>query len=267
MDKSKVGIIYQEMIEAIKLLPLEQQAKIYNALFEYQFAGQITDDDMFVKSFVLSHKTHLDNIIKRRKSNIENGNKGGRPKTQNNPTETQQNPIITQNNPSITELNPSITLSKKQEVKSKKQEIKNKKESKEIVAFSKATTPQGRLCEYFSERYKANTGFKYLSKGKDYIQLAKLVKDYGEDKVKRKIDWLETGCLHSGVFWFAKDINDFNISTLFTQWNYILPKLTDEQKKEEAKRKKEEETKAKVMAELAKQGIKLEEGGNDVSRI
>ena len=97
--------------------------------------------------------------------------------------------------------------------------------------------------------------------------LAKLIEEYDITQVKQKIDWLEVGCTHPGVFWFAKDINDFNIKTLQTQWNRILPKLTDEQKKQQAKRKKEEETKAKVMAELAKQGIKIAETAQNSTEV
>lgn len=80
----------------------------------------------------------------------------------------------------------------------------------------------------------------------------------------QKIMWLLMGCQHS-VFWFSKDINDFNISTLYTQWNYILPKLTEQQKKEQDKKRKEEEDRRRVKEELAKQGIVFdEEGGNNV---
>lgn len=137
----------------------------------------------------------------------------------------------------------------------------DKRERKEIKK-----SPQAEVFEYFAKLYKNETNIVYLGKRIDYINLAKLVKKYGKALVIQKINWLLVGCKHR-VFFFSKGMSDFNISTLTTQWDRILPKLTEEQIKEEAKRKKEEETKAKVMAELAKQGIKLEEGGNDVSRI
>lgn len=134
MEDIKVGVIYKEIIEGIKVLPLEQQAKIYNAIFEYQFTGQIVDDDMFVKSFILSHKTNFDNMKSRRETSIENGRLGGAPKGNQNARKTTQNnlkqPKTTQNNPETTENNlKQEARSKKQEVKSKKQEEINKKES------------------------------------------------------------------------------------------------------------------------------------------
>ena len=80
--------------------------------------------------------------------------------------------------------------------------------------------------------------------------------------VIQKIRWLLIGCRNS-VFFFSKDMTDFNISTLTTHWDRILPKLTDEQKREQEKKRKEEEQKKRVLAELEKQGIVLE-GGNNV---
>lgn len=134
MEETKVGVIYKEIIEGIKVLPLEQQAKIYNAIFEYQFTGQITDEDMFVKSFILSHKTNFDNMKSRREISIENGRLGGAPKGNQNARKTTQNnlkqPKTTENNPDTTQNNlKQEARSKKQEVKSKNQEEINKKES------------------------------------------------------------------------------------------------------------------------------------------
>lgn len=143
-----------------------------------------------------------------------------------------------------------------------KEEIKQKRvdrEKKKEVSKPKQITPQAKMCDYFAERYKANTGIDYLATKSDYSQLDKLIKQYGEQQVKQKIDWLEIGCTHHNVFWFAKDFTAFTVNKLHKWWNEILPKLTDEQRKEQAKRKKEAENKAKVMAELAKQGIKIAE--------
>lgn len=128
-------------------------------------------------------------------------------------------------------------------------------------------TPQAEVFEYFAEKYKNHTGIKYLSKKEEFVILAKLIAEYDITQVKQKIDWLEVGCTHPGVYWFAKDINDFNIKTLQTQWNLILPKLTDKQRKQQEKQKEEAERKAKVMAELAKQGVQVEDNttGNIVT--
>ena len=162
MEETKVGVIYKEIIEGIKVLPLEQQAKIYNAIFEYQFTGQIVDDDMFVKSFILSHKTNFDNMKSRREINTENGKKGGCPKgSHNNPYGRKGKKELTETNRELTETNPNKPItnlkqearSKKQEVKSKNQEEINKKESlKEKSA--KGTTTQNKFVKPTKEDLK-----------------------------------------------------------------------------------------------------------------
>lgn len=129
-------------------------------------------------------------------------------------------------------------------------------------------TPQEIIVKYFAEKYKQLTGIDYLAVEKDYSIVGKnLTSKYDIELIKRKIDWLEIGCTHFGVYWFAKDINAFTINKLIDKWNEILPVLTDEQKKQQAKRKKEEETKAKVMAELAKQGIKIAETAQNSTEV
>lgn len=263
MEETKVGVIYKEIIEGIKVLPLEQQAKIYNAIFEYQFTGQITDDDMFVKSFILSHKTNFDNMKSRRITNIENGKKGGAPKGNKNAKKEKSvdNYEEIKNNrkqPKTTENNPQTTLSKKQEARSKKQEIKKEiqkektSQPKQPVAVVNKS-PQSVMCDYFKGRYKTNTGLEYLAKTKDYTLLAELIKNYGMEQVRQKIEWLEVGCKNR-VFWFAKTsgINSFTIGKLYSQWNEILPMLTDEQRRQQEQKKKEEETMKRVLANAQK---------------
>lgn len=162
MEETKVGVIYKEIIEGIKVLPLEQQAKIYNAIFEYQFTGQITEEDMFVKSFILSHKTNFDNMKTRREVNTENGKKGGCPKgSHNNPYGRKGKKELTETNRELTETNPNKPItnlkqearSKKQEVKSKKQEEINKKESVEEKS-AKSTKAQTKFVKPTKEELK-----------------------------------------------------------------------------------------------------------------
>jgi hypothetical protein len=260
-----------------------------------------------VRAIFISHKPSIDSMIARQRAQIENGRKGGRPKkenpteTQNNPTETQNNPTETQNNPTETQQNPTkpIETQAKARVKSKDIRVKSKdiikeeekenyikeKEQEKIkpaetaqpdspeldLAITKPKTNrntlQAQAYEYMAEKYFKHTGIKYLSKKADFINLTDLIKRYGIEQVKQKIDWLETGCIHPGVFWFANGINDFSIGTLHRQWNYILPKLTAEQRKQQARQKKEAENKAKVLAELAKQGIKITETAQNSTEV
>lgn len=274
--ETKVGVLYKEIIDAIRLLPLEQQAKIYNAVFDYQFTGQITDDDMFVKSFILSHKTNFDNMKSRREINTENGKKGGAKKGNQNARKKKsidnyeekqpKQPKTTENEqkqPNDNRKQPTNNL--KQEARSKKQEVKiiekekYKKEKDSQTQQPSAITPvkvvkkspQQRVFDYFADRYQAMTGMKYLSKRSEFINLTDLIHKNGEELVKQKIQWLEIGCLN-GVFWFSKNINSFTIGNLVRNWNEIMPIKTEEQKKAEAEQKKEEERMKRVLAEVQK---------------
>ena len=111
-------------------------------------------------------------------------------------------------------------------------------------------SPQQRIFDYFANEYKALTGFKYKSQSSDFINLAKLIKDYKEEDIIQKIEWLKSGCVNR-VFWFAKTsgINSFTVGKLYSQWNEILPQYTAEQLKEQAEKKKEEERMKRVLAE------------------
>lgn len=117
----------------------------------------------------------------------------------------------------------------------------------------KKKSPQAIMGDYFRSIYKKHTGYEYLAKAKDYILLAELIKEYGIEKVKQKIDWLEAGCKNR-VFWFAKEsgINSFTIGKLYLQWNEILPQYTAQQIKEQEEKKKEEERMKRVLAEAQK---------------
>jgi hypothetical protein len=278
--ETKVGVLYKEIIDAIRLLPLEQQAKIYNAVFDYQFTGQINDDDAFVKSFILSHKTNFDNMKSRREINTENGKKGGAKKVNQNArkkksidnyeekqpkqpktTENEQKqPKTTENEqkqPKDNRKQPTNNL--KQEARNKKQEVKSKNNIIPQTQQPSAITPikvvnkspQQRMFDYFADRYQAMTGLKYLSKRSEFINLTDLIHKNGEELVKQKIQWLEIGCLN-GIFWFSKNINSFTIGNLVRNWNEIMPIKTEEQKKEEAEQKKEEERMKRVLAEAQK---------------
>ena len=105
------------------------------------------------------------------------------------------------------------------------------------------------MCDYFKGKYKANTGLEYLTNNEDFVILADLIKKYGMEQVKQRIDWLETSCLNA-VFWFAKSINDFTIGNLRKHWNKILKPITEEQRRQEQEKKKEEERMKRVLAEV-----------------
>ncbi len=86
-------IFYQEWRKAVEELPAEQRCKIYEAIFDYAFAG-IQPQDAIVGAVTAMWRKKVDKdqeiyeaICER---NRRNGQKGGRPKK---PKETHENPV------------------------------------------------------------------------------------------------------------------------------------------------------------------------------
>lgn len=140
-------------------------------------------------------------------------------------------------------------------VNNKKEKVKKEKDPqpKQQVAIVPKESSQQRVYKYFATKYKKLVGIEYLSKRSDFINLAELIRTYGEDVVRQKIDLLETGCVNR-VFWFAKEsgVNSFTVGKLKSQWNEILPQYTKEQLKQQEEQKKEEERMKRVLAEAQK---------------
>lgn len=248
-------IFYASFYKALSNLKDEEQLLCFKVLCEYALFGILPENTKgAVLMFFELVKPQIDKNIQR----YENGKKGGRPKTKieptNNQIKTKLKPNNNQKEPS-NNLNININRNINKNINNKKE---NNIKEKSLVALEKANTPQAEVFEFFAKLYKQETNIDYLGKGIDYINLAKLIKKYGKALVIQKIKWLLVGCKHS-VFFFSKDMTDFNISTLTAQWDRILPKLTDEQKKEQEKLTKEAEKKKWVMEQLKKQGIVIDE--------
>ena len=272
-------IFYASFYNAIKDLPDDSQLRLYQAIMKFALEGEeLTNLTKFEKGIFTVIKPQILANQKRYK----NGLKGGRPKKETNGIETEkptenekenhrlskektngyenEKPMVIKTENLNRNKNININRNNKKEIEIKRENIKEKKLA---VVEPTALTPQAEVYEFFAKLYKREPKIDYLAQKVDYINLSKLIKNYGKELVMKKIMWLLMGCQHS-VFWFSKDINDFNISTLYTQWNYILPKLTEQQKKEQDKKRKEEEDRQRVKEELAKQGIVFEEeGGNN----
>lgn len=283
-------VFYASFYEGINELPDENQLHVYQAVVKFAITGEQPTNLTGIEKAVFAL---IRPQIEANNQRYENGCKGGAPKGNSNAKKTTKN---NQKQPTVdfkdNQKQPKEKEKDKYKYKEKdikKKEINNKEKrtpEQETVPDTPQQqeflpepitnpkpkqntpkTPQAEVFEYFAEKYKNHTGIKYLSKKEEFVILAKLIAEYDITRVKQKIDWLEVGCTHPGVFWFAKDINDFNIKTLQTQWNLILPKLTDKQRKQQEKQKEEAERKAKVMAELAKQGIKIAETAQNSTEV
>ncbi len=92
-------------------------------------------------------------------------------------------------------------------------------------------TPQAEAVEYFESAYvELTNGQPFKSSTKDFVSMARLIKNFGADTVREKIDQLAFFCLQ-GNSWFAKSAADFTIGTLETHWNSLIePAVVQSQK-------------------------------------
>lgn len=263
-------ILFQNYREYFEDLTGDEAKELLFAIFDYE-KTRVKPVNLSAKvgCYFLVIKQQLDKnyeeYLKITDKNRENGAKGGRPKkTQNNP----KNPMgfrktqKTQPNPKNLDIDIDIDIDNDID---KEKEIKKEKDlqPKQPVAVVKKS-PQAVMCDYFKSRYKANTGLEYLAKAKDYTLLAELIKDYGIEQVRQRIEWLEVGCKNR-VFWFTKTsgINSFTIGKLYSQWNEILPMLTEEQRRQQEQKKKEEESMKRVLANVQKLKLERESWKNE----
>lgn len=262
-------IFYASFYNAIKEIPNENQLKVYQAITNFALNGvEPTDLNGIEKAVFILVKPQ---IIANNQRYI-NGCGGGRPKKEEKTkkkntkkTNGYENRKPNQNQ-TETETKPNENVNVNENVNENDNDNdKQIEQPKQQVAVVSKKAPQQIIFDYFANRYKALTGFKYKSKISDFVNLAKLLEDYKEEEIIQKIEWLEVGCKNR-VFWFAKTngINSFTIGKLFSQWNEILPQYTEEQLKAQEERKKDEEDEKRVQEELAKDKI-YSKGGLDGS--
>ena len=255
-------ILYTNYFEILKDLSNDDLGIMFRAILSYQTNGNYEIPKhlelafKFIKNQLDIDAVKYNDFIEKQR---ENGKKGGRPKTQKTQafSKKPKKPKLTQKS-----LNDNDNDNDNVNDNEKDKQIE---QPKQPVAVVPKKAPQQRIFDYFANRYKALTGFKYKSQTSDFVNLAKLLKDYKEEEIIQKIEWLEVGCKNR-VFWFAKTngINSFTVGKLFSQWNEILPQYTAEQLKAQEERKKEEEDEKRVQEELAKDKI-YSKGGIDGS--
>ena len=89
MNDTQAFTFYRNYYEIIKYLPPKDRTQLYDAILEYMFEDKEVQLDGLLNGIWVNLKRPLDT----NKKNINNGKKGGRPKTEekpkNNPTKTQ----------------------------------------------------------------------------------------------------------------------------------------------------------------------------------
>lgn len=101
-------VVYKSFVDAIGMLPREQQLECYEALFKYGFEGIEETHEGAVSMFMALVKPQIDKNNQR----YENGTRGGRPKGEekkpnNNQTETKPKP---NNNQTETKAEPNVNV-------------------------------------------------------------------------------------------------------------------------------------------------------------
>ena len=256
MEKNSF-ILYTNYFEILKDLSDSDLGIMFRAILSYQTNGEYNIPKhlelafKFIKNQLDIDEVKYNDFIEKQR---QNGKLGGRPKTQK--TQAFSKKPKKPKKPKLTQK----SLNDNDNVNDNVNDNENVNENNNTalqptqpVAVVPKKIPQQRVFDYFADKYKKLTGFKYKSKSSDFVNIAKFIKDYGEDKVIQKIDWLEAGCVYR-VFWFTKEggVNSFTIGNLIRNWNEILPQLTKEQLQEKERKRKEEETMRRVLENVKK---------------
>ena len=258
-------ILYTNYFDILKDLSDSDLGIMFRAILSYQTNGEYNIPKhlelafKFIKNQLDVDEVKYNDFIEKQRLN---GLKGGRPKTQKTQafSKKPKKPKLTQKSLNDNDnVNDNVNVNVNENDNDKQIE-----QPKQTVAVVPKKVPQQRVFDYFADKYKALTGFKYKSKSSDFVNLAKLIKDYGEDKVNQKIDWLEVGCVNR-VFWFAKEsgVNSFTIGNLVRNWNEILPQYTKEQLQEMERKRQEEESMKRVLANVEKLKLERESWKNE----
>ena len=256
-------VFYASFLEGIEGLSNESQLKVYQAVTNFAIRGIEPTNLVGIEKniFALIKPQILANNKK-----YKDGCKGGRP-TKQEKTNKKNHRLLNKKTNGYKNKKPNDNVNVNENVNDNVNVNENNKQieqPKQPVAVVPKKVPQQRVFDYFADKYKALTGFKYKSKSSDFVNLAKLIKDYGEDKVNQKIDWLEVGCVNR-VFWFAKEsgVNSFTIGNLVRNWNEILPQYTKEQLQEMERKRQEEESMKRVLANVKKLKLERESWKNE----
>ncbi len=84
-EQKESFVFYKGFREAINALPQEYQLKTLQYLMDYAFDGTEPEENGVEKALFLSFKPQIDASQKRYQTVVANGQKGGRPKKENNP--------------------------------------------------------------------------------------------------------------------------------------------------------------------------------------
>lgn len=85
-------VFYKSFYDAIEKLPEEYQLEFIKALMDYNFKNEQKEMSPIVEAMFLLVKTNIDKANQRYEASVENGKKGGRPKTKTKPKQNLKKP-------------------------------------------------------------------------------------------------------------------------------------------------------------------------------
>jgi len=118
--------------------------------------------------------------------------------------------------------------------------------NQKTLAPPKSLSPHQRFVEGFMSVYERKTSSGYKAKNVDFINSARMIKEFGIDAVVAKAEILACLCEQARGsvkpdHWFCKNgWSDFSIAKLSSCWNYILPELLLDKKALQKQRENEE---------------------------
>lgn len=96
----------------------------------------------------------------------------------------------------------------------------------EQKSSQKTPTPQSEFVSAWSSLYESETKEKFKADKKDFVIVAKLIKQYGKENVLKKSKLLFVACQTKSL-WFTKGgIADFSIGKLSSRWNELIESNT-----------------------------------------
>ena len=96
---------------------------------------------------------------------------------------------------------------------------------------AKAGTPQAEFVYNWSKLYQSETGKAFKVGGKDFILIAKLLKDFGPTEVYSRARVFFVSCKNKAAWFTKRGMADFTIGKLSSRWNEILEGVDEDGKR------------------------------------
>jgi hypothetical protein len=194
-------VFYKSFYECLKEFPNELQVEVYKAIFEKYFYDNEIELTGQAKGIFSLIKPNIDSANKRYFANLENGKKGGRPKSKqkpnDNPNETQLKPNnnLNDNVNDNDNDNDNVKVNDNEKVKHKYGEYKHVLlTDNELEKLKRDYSNYLDLIKYLDE-YIEMKGYKAKN---HYLAIKKWVIEAVNEKKKKevpegKVEWLSEG--------------------------------------------------------------------------